>query len=252
MKKILLVATMLAGALSAQAGVAISEATYGIINIPIIAGMNAVGINLLPMAGETNIVENIILTDGLTAAAEQGNADLLHIYNGTGYTTYWLDSNNDNPVWRGDVDSPAVAPGSAMWILAKSGGTVYQIGTVASAKSTTIVLVNGNNFIANPFADELDLTTVDWHNVGAQDKFTSNKADLLRVYDGSALIPGYITYYYVESSKPAESESTGWYETMSQTKAPAIPAGEGFWFYRRNTGMTGNITINNPFVTSAP
>ncbi len=245
MKKTILAALLLSGVISAHAGVAISDNIYGIINIPIVEGMNAVGINLLPMPGNNNAIENLIPVEDLTAAAEQSNADKVYVFNGTSYVVYWLDGSVSPAVWKQDatVSSPEVNPGQAVWIRAGAAGTIYQLGTLASDASRTVTLANGNNFVANPYPNDLDLATdVDWVGVAAPEKFSMMTADLIRVWTGS----GYDTFYYVQSG--AHPSATGWYNANTYQKATSIPAGEGFWFFRRNTDMTGNLVITTPFV----
>lgn len=240
MKKIILAALMLTGMLSAHADVAISEATYGIINIPIIAGMNAIGISLLPMPGVDNAVENIVLPEGLTATTQQGTADKLYVFNGdAGYNIYWLDENNGNPVWNKDGVSHVASPGDGMWINAQAPGTVYEIGLVAGAE-TIIPLKGGNNFIANPYPADLNLANVTWTGVAAANKNTMRKADLLRTWN--AATEEYTTFFYVEN----DMDPTGWYHANTYQLAPEIPAGEGFWFFSRNATLDASITITKP------
>lgn len=236
---------MLAGVLSAQAGFKVSADTYGIINIPIGSGMNSVGISLLPMPGDTAAVQNIVLSEGLTKADKESDADKLYVYNGSGYTIYWL---NTNAVWYTTDNEPAsltVAPGNAMWIKAQMGGkTIYQMGTIASAATNSVALVNGNNFIANPFPADLNLATINWDGVAAKEKFTMATADLIRVWriDGT----GYDTFYYVNAA--AYPAQTGWYNANTYQKNTEILAGEGFWFVRKNTELTAPLKVGNPFV----
>lgn len=235
---------MLTGMLSAQADVAISADTYGIINIPIIEGMNAIGISLLPMPEATTAVEETVLTDGLTASTETGSADKLYVFNGTDYLTYFLDSSGETPSWNGD-SNPAVTAilGNAMWIKSQAADTIYEVGRIASEATRNIALKSGeNNFIANPFPSDLNLATVTWSGVAAPGKKRKSDADLLLVWD--AINSAYTTYFYVEVSGIA----TGWYSGQPSTLATEIivPAGEGFWFYRKSALAT-DLSIANPF-----
>lgn len=241
MKKILLVAIMLSGMLVAQAASVASENIYGIINIPTMVGMNALGINLNPMPGETAAIENIILLDGLTAAATIGDADKLYIFNGIDYTTYWLDSSGATTVWNGVGGSPNVAPGNAMWIKTHTAGTIYQIGEIATGTTVDIPIETGNNFIANPFPADFDLASFDWSGVAVAEKFSIATADLIRTWDGSE----YSMFYYIEAAD--YPEVTGWYNANTYDLVTEIPAGEGFWFFRRGNSLTSPITVPNPF-----
>lgn len=248
MKKIIIAAMMLTGMLSARAEEAISEATYAIINIPISIGMNAIGISLLPMPGATTAVEDIVLPEGLTAAASGENRDKLHVFNGSTYDIYQLTDNTTTTNWVGNSESSITAdPGDAMWLEAKAAGTIYQIGTVEDGATVTLSLVDGNNFIANPYPADLDvnLATIDWSGIATAEKFTLFDADLIRVWNGT---DGYNTFYYVEAA--GYPEATGWYNANEATKAAAtdIPAGTGFWFYRRTAkGSATPVTIPTPF-----
>lgn len=243
MKKTLVLAALLVGTVSAQAAFVPSDDTYAIINIPIDAGMNAVGISLLPMPGDTDAVQNIVLPEGLTSADALSDADQLNVFNGTGYTVYWLNNATTPPTWYTNnlPSSPSVAPGNAMWIKAKTGGkSVYQIGKIASDATRSVSLKAGNNFIANPFPADLNLTNVNWTAVAAENKFTISTADLIRIWTGA----GYKTLMYIEGS----GETTGWYDANTYKLAKEIPAGEGFWFFGRSLELPGTISVSNPFV----
>lgn len=233
---------MLVGAMSAQAAFVASDNIYGIINIPIVPGMNAVGISLLPMPGATNLVQNIMLPEGLDEGTDVTTADDLYIYSGGSYGAgYWYAGNN---VWTNNSGSPAAAPGIGLWINSATTTTnLYQIGAMPTAASIAVPATTGNNFIVNPYPAPLDFdgagATVDWTGVAASGKMSAKTADLIRLWNGI----GYDTYYYVQVEGYAAY--TGWYNVSDLSRPPSIPAGEGFWFIRRTANVTP-VTFQKP------
>ena len=72
MKRTIIAAALIAGAfMSAHADYAASDNIYGIINIPIVPGMNAVGVSLLPMDPAADRLHDVILPEGLTAGTQE-------------------------------------------------------------------------------------------------------------------------------------------------------------------------------------
>ena len=62
MKRTIIAAALIAGAfMSAHADYAASDNIYGIINIPIEEGYNAIGVNLLPMPGTDDNIEDVVI-----------------------------------------------------------------------------------------------------------------------------------------------------------------------------------------------
>lgn len=246
MKKTLVLAALLAGTLSAQAAFVASGDTYAIINIPIAEGMNAVGINLLPMPGETNLVQNIILPDGLATGSSASTAASLYLFNGSDYEIYWLD-NTAGTNWTDSTASPTANPGAGMWIKSPAACTIYQMGRVSADASINIPCDEINNtFVANPYPAALDFdgegSKINWDGVAVGATKLKN-SDLIRIWNGV----GYDTYYYYVNEAPAAADLTGKWYNASGDSAPTIPAGEGFWFFRRGGTASINIPIASPF-----
>ena len=247
MKRTIIAAALIAGVMSAHAAFVSSDNIYGIINIPIVEGYNAIGVNLLPMPGDANQVENIVLTNGLVAGADLSTGDNLSVWNGSGYTDYWYAGNG---VWAKSGENPATIPanlGSAAWIKRKDGAgstTIYQVGMVSPDASTNIAANAGNTFIANPFpvATELNGGNLLWNGTTvATGKTKQSQADLIRVWNGT----GYTTFWYC--THPTDPQLSGW-KYGNQSVNVTIQPGEGFWLFRRE-GSVGSTPIpaDSPF-----
>ena len=239
---------MLLGALSAQAGVAVSDNIYGIINIPITVGLNSIGINVLPLPGDSNLVQSLIVPNASMVVGESlTTGDNLYTYSTVThtYTKYWLADQNGTNVWKNEESvMPTATPGMGVWIKAANTTTLYQVGLVATNATRSIECPVGNTFIASPYAGLVDFdgaySSVNWTNVAASEKYDLFTADLIKIWDGT----GYKTYYYFDN--PAYSQYTGWYDAEGN-RPSEIDAGKGFWFVRRTENANAAITFGKPF-----
>lgn len=221
--------------MSAHADYAASDNIYGIINTPIVAGMNAVGVSLLPMDPAADRLHDVILPDGLTFTPAE-SADSLWTYNGS-YQEYYLSSEN---IWTNGSTAPAATLGMGAWIKATAPATIYQVGIVTNAASFNVAAAaTGASFIANPFPTELDVNTdIDWTGIvtgGASPM--SSAADRLLIWNGAK----YDYYYYAVNGETVY----GWYSTANKGAAPLISAGEGF-FLQRKSSNAAPIPVDNP------
>ena len=247
MKRAIIAAAMIVGAMTAQAAFVSSDNIYGIINIPIEEGYNAIGINLLPMSGAGDSVADVVITDGLVAGTDLTTADVLSVWNGEGYDDYWYAGNG---VWSPAGDAPATVQatlGSGVWIKRKGhegSTTIYQIGMVSPESTANIAAAAGNTFIANPFpvATHLNNGNILWDGTCvALNKTKQSQADLIRVWNGT----GYDTFWYY--SYPGYPELSGW-KFGTQSVNVTIPAGEGFWLFRRDESLAdAPIPVVSPF-----
>ena len=248
MKRTIIAAALIAGAfMSAHADYAASDNIYGIINIQIDEGYNAIGVNLLPMPGAGTSIEDVVIPDGLKAGTSASTADNLNVWNGSRYDEYWYAGSG---VWTPIGTAPATVPanlGSGAWIKRLSGEvstTIYQVGVVSPNATTNIAANVGNTFIANPFpvATELNDGNLLWDgSCVAAGKTKQSQADLIRVWNGT----GYTTFWYY--THPTDSQLSGW-KSGTTPATVVIPAGEGFWLYRRGASLgSAPIPVETPF-----
>jgi hypothetical protein len=241
MKRTIIAAALIAGAfMSAHADYAASDNIYGIINIPIVAGMNAVGVSLLPMDPAADRLHDVILPEGLTFSPAE-NADSLWTYDAVnGYAKYYLSSGN---VWTNGSSAPTATLGMGAWIKAAASTTLYQIGIVTNVTTVEIpTATSGHSFIANPFPADLIVdgvgSMIDWSETAAWNK-NALSGDRLLIWTGTK----YDTYYYFNNGN---SEIDGWYSADNKgRRPPAIPAGEGF-FFQRKTDDADWVEVQNP------
>lgn len=238
MKRTIIAAALIAGAfMSAHADYAASDNIYGIINIPIVAGMNAVGVSLLPMDPAADRLHDVILPEGLTFSPAE-NADSLWTYDAVkGYAKYYLSSGN---VWTNGSSAPTATLGMGAWIKAASAGTIYQVGIVTNATSFDVAAAaSGASFIANPFPTDLDVNggPVNWTNAVTGANSFYGGADQLLLWDGAKYNP----YYYIVK----DGVHYGWYDKSGEP--PLIAPGAGV-FLMRKTSNANAIPVDNPFV----
>lgn len=245
MKRTIIAAALIAGVMSAQAAFVSSDNIYGIINIPIVAGMNAVGVNLLPVDPAADSIHDVILPDGLTAGTQEA-ADALWIYVGgeDGYSEYYLATGN---VWTNGSAAPAASLGLGAWIKAQSAGTIYQVGIVSNVASIAVAAADtGATFMANPYPFDLDVddvdgegidgSMIDWSSIAAAGK-TANTGDRLLIWTGAK----YDQFYWFNNGS-----ISGWYSSDNKgRRPPLIPAGKGF-FFQRKTSDADPVVVANP------
>jgi hypothetical protein len=237
MKRTIIAAALIAGTfMSAQADYVASDNIYGIINVPIVAGMNAVGVSLLPMDPAADRLHDVILPDGLTAGTQEA-ADGLWLY-GTTYDKYYLATGN---VWTNGGVGPAAALGMGAWIKAAAPATIYQVGIVSNVASIAVAAADtGATFMANPYPADLDVdgvdSMIDWSGVAAMDK-NALTGDRLMIWTGTK----YDTFYWFNNGS-----ISGWYSADNKgRRPPLIPAGEGF-FFQRKTSDADPVVVANP------
>ena len=238
---------MFLGALSVQADVAVSDNIYGIINIPISVGLNSIGINVLPLPGDTNLVQSLMAPNAsMDNGTDLTTGDNLYTYSTSGgYSKYWLANQNGTNVWiNGSGVMPAATPGMGLWIKASGSTTLYQVGLVATNATRSIDCPVGSTFIASPYAGLVDFdganSDVNWTGVAASEKYDLFTADLIKIWDGV----GYKTYYYFDNA--SYPDYTGWYDAEGN-RPSEIDAGKGFWFVRRTENANAAITFGKPF-----
>lgn len=220
-----------------QAAFVPSDNIYGIINIPIVPGMNAIGVSLLPISGSA--IHDVVLPEGL-AQGDESTGDKLTTWDGTSHTYYLVAGN----VWTNGVASPAATMGQGMWINRVSGTStnIYAIGLVPTATTQNVPLSFGHNYISNPYPSALDVdggdSDINWLTVASAGK-TAINGDLLRIWTGTK----YDTFYFFNNGS-----ISGWYSTDNKGRRPRlILAGEGFWFQRRDAGISTAIAVPSPF-----
>ena len=237
MKRTIIAAALIAGAfMSAHADYAASDNIYGIINIPIVPGMNAVGVSLLPMDPAADRLHDVILPEGLTAG-NSSTGDGLWLYGAT-YDKYYLAAGN---VWTNGSVGPAATLGMGAWIKAAAPATIYQVGIVSNVATIALgAAAMGATFMANPYPADLDVdgagSMIDWSGVAAMNK-NALTGDRLMIWTGTK----YDAFYWFNNGS-----ISGWYSSDNKgRRPPLIPAGEGF-FFQRKTIDADPVVVDNP------
>ena len=185
-------------------------------------------------------------TTEATAGTSASNADSIQVWNGTGYTTYYLRSDSKGNHWRkvgernATTDSIPEGEGAFYQNVGSSPVTLTVSGEVA-AEDSTFTIVPGYNLMANPFPAEcsFDNFVVE----GAIAGTSASNADSIQVWNGT----GYTTYYLRSDSKGNHWRKVGERAKTTDTIAPYT----GFFYQCLATSGSFTVTIPSPLKASA-
>lgn len=231
----------------------------GFVEIPAAAAKNtivAVPFEACMQAGVVSKLSDLVATYGLTHASDPGSADQLvvlttdatgpiyyYYYNQTGVG--WTPITTEQLMPDGtkkELTPPAastfdIARGQGFWIkrTAGAGSSVYVKGQVSTAKQSTTI-GEGLNLISYAGLTAFDLNDLDWAGaVGANGISATTDRILVSKGDGTY----YTTYHYYTGGSKTQFNGK-WVTTTGGIALPAadIPAGQGFWYYRRSGNGT--------------
>lgn len=243
-KSIFAASLLLAGVAFADTSVVETEYVLGV--MPVNATGKTQVILSIPWVaeggGDTIAVSNLVKTAGL-AAVHPGDT-ILKWYNGTGYESWTLKSNDGTNYWsEASMLDPAVkdlSRGQAVVLSTTNGtfSTIYvvgQVGTNATVTTTIAANSEGNWFLfAPPCASTSDIDLNEYATFPVDCEGDRITVDGVNYYTYMNLG----TEYKWTRSKYAESHTA------------TIPAGRGFW-YQRATNNTDAVTITWKSVPSA-
>jgi hypothetical protein len=261
---LLVAACAIAGVARADIQPIAGDNVVGFVSVPAAAGSNTVvtvPFEACLTDGQPGTLADLVSTAGLTAGASADAADKLIVLttNGTDlvYYYYWNQTGYgwtaQNSVKVSDGGSVTLTPpaatnfplarGLGFW-LSRTAGTaanVYLKGQVSSAKQATPIATGLNLVgIGTAKAFTLNDSGIDWSGAFGTNAISS--ADKIIVCNGDGT---FTQYYFYAKENPSESYAqftNKWVESTStglSLPTRTIPAGQGFWYYRRaNSAFT--------------
>lgn len=207
---------------------------------------------------------DLVSTNGLVAAGDAGSADQLIVMvedNGLKYYYYWLQTGagwtaittsvkhpdgSEDPVSPPAADALDVARGKGFWLkrVATSSSDVFVKGEVSVSNPSTGV-ANGLNLIGYGSAAAMDLNDggINWTGADGGNGNTAT-SDKIIVVESDGSLSYY--YYFVDPGwGGAYAALSGkWIKSDYTVADVTIPAGQGFWYLRRDGG-TFNFQPDN-------
>ena len=196
------------------------------------------------VGGGEKRIPDIFAENDFTSADTDGEADCIYLWEDGGYSrTYFFSSDADDK-WSSDQDgfeetTDSLSPGLGFWFYNRGDEKTVQLtGQVPTTNIVFNIAANTYTMVANPFAAPLPIKSI----VPASGDFTSadtdGEADCIYLWEDG----GYSrTYFFSSDAGDAWSSDQDGFEETDDT----IPAGLGFWFYRRGDAMT--ITLPVPY-----
>jgi hypothetical protein len=164
-------------------------------------------------------------------------ADLLYLWNGTGYTTY----NFNGSTWRrstslGNANNDIVYPDEGFFVLRRSATPIDVVfsGQVPVKPQTTTIPGNGQTNVSSRFPVGATISSMGFQNLPGWSGTPAADADRVYVWNGTS----YITYWF---------NGTNWRRSTSLGNAnnDVIPANSFMFVFRTNASTA------NEFATSA-
>jgi hypothetical protein len=199
------------------------------------------------------------------AAGAIALADKLHVWNGSGYTTYGLYAGTSSNFWMSSASigwskagsaapsSATITRGSGVWFQTATGASSTNLlaaGEVPNDGTYEIALPGEYSLIAYPYASTINLQQLVVSNATASGSILGNAAgaialaDKIHVWSGS----GYTTYgLYAGTSSNfwMSSASIGWSKAGSAAPSSAnIDLGKGIWYQSVDGAKTIGFTQN--------
>ncbi len=198
----------------------------------------------VPVGGGSAMPIASLFTDNsiFTASDTSLTADWIVIWENGAYraSIYWYSSDAAN-TWSKDgfdTTTDTIPTGTAFWLYRQNSGATN--ATVSGQVLTTNATVNvaGANFtmVANPYPAPISIAAITGVGLSASD--TSETADWIVIWENGS----YRAAIYWYSSDAANTWSKDGFDTTTDK----VPAGGGFWFYRKTAG-TSTITLTCPY-----
>lgn len=247
-----------------------------------IDGLNTVGFSTVPDTGYDNTIltvpyvaclaaddaislADLVSTNGLVAhASNPGDADQLIVMvddGGLKYYYYWLKAGDgwtpitttvkhpngsESAVTPPAADALSVARGKGFWLkrVSTSSSEVFVKGEVSTSNPSTAI-ADGLNLIGYGSAAAMSLNSVNWSGADGGDGLTQN-SDRITVVEDDGTLSNY--YYFTNpgtggwEAYPADSN---WVDSNYAVVNISIPAGQGFWYLRRDGGTFNFEPDNN-------
>ena len=197
------------------------------------------------VGGETkDIVDLFEEKDGFTAADTETDADCIYLWENGGYTTTYFFSSDAGDAWSDNQDgfdetTDSMPENLGFWFVNRGAEkTVTLAGEVPTEDVVVDIAANNYTMLANPFSAPIPVKSL----VPAEGEFTSadteTDADCIYLWENGAYTS---TSFFSSDAGDAWSSNQDGFDETEDT----IPAGLGFWFYRRGAAM--KLSIPAPY-----
>ncbi len=245
----------------ARAQQVVSSNTVGYTKITLQPGLNMIG-GLFQKVGTGKCLS---LQDQFTDAKSEANygtasdaADTITTWDAVrkGYTKiyyYYADPDNPDPTYdytwddadTEDIAETDVSEAKGGWYknIGDDPITLTMAGEVPTNAVYTVQLVNGLNFVANPYPQKIAINGDHFSVEGVVYGTASDAADTITTWD--ARRKGYtkIYYYYADPDNPDPTYDYTWDDADTEEITDfEIEPGQGFWYKHIGTGATLRFT----------
>ncbi|MDA3926680.1 MAG: hypothetical protein PF904_18495 [Kiritimatiellae bacterium] len=219
-----------------------------IITVPYVACLNSDNAIFLADLVSTNGLKadasDPALADQLIVMTYNSGLDKLVYYyywlnNGAGWTaieTTLVEDGSTTVITPPAASAFEVARGLGFWLKRANGSTadVYVKGELSDANPSTGI-VDGLNLVGYGSAGSMNLTNVIWTGADGGNGLTTTSDKIIVVEDDGSLS---YYYYFTNPDWPgAYIDLDGmWITEAYEVADVTIPAGQGFWYLRRNGG----------------
>lgn len=259
MKKIMITAALTACVAVVTAQTVTSANVVGYSKATLKTGFNMVR---MPFVNGTNGIplQEVFDTSVLSQGSSAANSDNILLWDnaGTQYISYYLTDGSTKATsgkagkWVTNAGALAadIAYPDTGFFFTRFGVDVEVImaGEVVQTSTSTLILDDGFNMVANPFTSEWDLNSanIDWIAEGAVAGASAAVADGINLWDVDNT--QYVSYYLTDGSTKATSGKAGkWVDNSGALMPNSVGINQGFFYSRVIGAGTAAIDIAQPY-----
>ncbi len=190
------------------------------------------------VGGGDKEVSDLFAENDFTSADTDADADFIELWEVGAYSRKYFFSSDAGDAWSDATDgfdetTDTVDGKLGFWFYNRDTNDkeVTLAGEVATEDVEVELVANNYTLIGNPFAAPLPIKSI----VAVSGNFTSADtdadADFIELWEDGAYSR---KYFFSSDAGDAWSDATDGFDETEDT----VPAGLGFWFFRRGTSMT--------------
>ena len=215
----------------------ISSNVVGYNKVTLTQGYNMLAPMFTYVGGGDKQIPDLFEEDDFVSADTDAEADYISLWEDGGYSRTYFFSSDAGDAWSDTQDgfdetTDTLDSGLGFWLYNRGGTkTVTLTGQVPTTDVEFDVAANTYTMLANPFSAPLPIKSI----VPVTGEFTSADTDAEADYISLWEDGGYSrTYFFSSDAGDAWSDTQDGFDETEDT----IPAGLGFWFYRRGSSIT--------------
>ena len=249
MKKTFIALALAASVAPAWAAEVVSSNIVGYQKVTLAANNDTM---LAPMftyvGGGEKSIPDIFEENDFVSADTDAEADYISLWEDGGYSRTYFFSSDAGDAWSSaddgfDETTEGLQTGLGFWFYSRSDTdkSVTLAGEVPSTNIVVDIAADNYTMLANPFAAPLPIKSIVPANGDFTPADTDAEADYISLWEDG----GYSrTYFFSSDAGDAWSSADDGFDETDDT----IPAGLGFWFYRRGEAM--KIVLPVPYTVS--